>query len=311
MNELEFTLTADHCGRLDRCLAQLLPDTSRTRLAGLVKAGCVHIDGEVVTLPRFAVKCGMKLLVRMPETPPEEVAPEPFAFDILYEDEFLLVIDKPAGVVVHPAAGNPDGTVVNALLGRYPGMAARFGPEAAARPGIVHRLDKETSGCLAIAKTPDALYKLSRAFADRRTAKTYLAVCRGVPRQLQGELETLIGRHPVNRQKMAVVERNGKPARTAYRILGQKVVDDVPLALAEVRIFTGRTHQIRVHLSSIGLPVLGDAVYGRHTDFPGVTRQMLHAWKLSLPHPVTGDVLDFTAPIPADIQRMKDLILGN
>ena len=310
MKELEFTLTAEQQGRLDKCLADLLPDTSRTRLAGLIKAGCVSVDGETVTLPRLTVQGGMLLQVRLPEAPPAEVAPEPFDFDILYEDEFLLVIDKPAGVVVHPAAGNPNGTVVNALLGRYPGMAAQFGPEAAARPGIVHRLDKETSGCLAIAKTPDALYKLSKAFADRNTAKTYLAICRGVPRQLQGELRTLIGRHTVNRQKMAVVERNGKPAHTAYKIMAQKVINDIPLALAEVRIFTGRTHQIRVHMASLGLPVLGDAVYGRHTDFPGVERQMLHAWKLSLPHPVTGEILNFTAPIPADFERTKELLLG-
>ena len=310
MSEADFTVMPEHRGfRLDRALAELLPDTSRTRLAELIKVGNVTVDGEVVTVPRFTLQSGMKLHIRLPEARNAAVSPEPFAFEILFEDPCLLVINKPAGVVVHPAAGNPDGTVVNALLGRYPGMAACFGPEAAERPGIVHRLDKDTSGCLAVARTPDALYKLGAAFADRRTEKTYLAVCRGVPRQTQGELETLIGRHPVNRQKMAVVERNGKVARTAYRILGQKVVEGVPLALAEVRIFTGRTHQIRVHLSSIGLPILGDAVYGRHTDFPGVERQMLHAWKLSLPHPVTGETLSFTAPVPADFERIKKQLL--
>ncbi|MCI5779393.1 MAG: RluA family pseudouridine synthase [Lentisphaeria bacterium] len=310
MSEVDFTVAPEHQAfRLDRALAELLPDTSRTRLAELVKAGNVTVDGNVVTVPRFTLQSGMRLHVSIPEARTQAVSPEPFAFEILFEDPHLLVINKPAGVVVHPAAGNPDGTVVNALLGRYPGMANRFGPEATERPGIVHRLDKETSGCLAVAKTPDALFKLGAAFADRRTAKTYLAVCRGVPRQLQGELQTLIGRHPVNRQKMAVVERNGKPAHTAYKILAQKVINGVPLALAEVRIFTGRTHQIRVHMASLGLPVLGDAVYGRHTDFPGVERQMLHAWKLSLPHPVTGETLSFTAPIPADFERIKEVLL--
>lgn len=305
-----FTATADISGRLDRALALLLPDYSRTYLQNLIKNGNVLVNGNVTSQPRFAVQSGMTITVEIPETPEENVIPaEPFEFDILFEDRHFLVIDKPAGVVVHPAPGNRERTIVNALIGRYPSMAQDFAGEDSQRPGIVHRLDKDTSGCLAVAKTVEAKFKLGSAFADRKTGKTYLAICRGVPRQVTGELKTLIGRHPVNRQKMAIVERNGKEAHTAYKILAHKIIDNIPLTLAEVRIFTGRTHQIRVHMSSIGLPIIGDDVYGnRNCTFPGVTRQLLHAWKLSLPHPETGDMMTFTSPLPEDFQRIKELM---
>lgn len=304
----EFTIPPEHAGfRLDRSLAALIPDSSRTYLQNLIKNGVVALNGKPATVPRSCVQPGMVMTVEFPEEKSAEISPEPFEYTILFEDENFLVIDKPAGTVVHPAAGNPDGTVVNALLHRYPGIEKLF-PNAE-RPGIVHRLDKDTSGCLAIAKTPDALYKLGQAFANRETAKTYLAICRGVPKKLSGELKTLIGRHPGNRQKMAIVDRNGKEAHTAYKVKAHKVIDGIPLTLAEVRIFTGRTHQIRVHLASEGLPIVGDTVYGnRNTVFPGVQRQLLHAWHLALPHPVSGEMLTFTAPIPEDFLRIKELI---
>ena len=306
----EFKVTAENSGRLDRALAILLPDYSRTFLQNLIKHEAVQVDGKTVTQARFQVVNGMKISIEIPETTdPEVISAEPFEFDILYEDPHFLVIDKPAGVVVHPAPGNRERTIVNALIGRYPSMAQDFAGEDSQRPGIVHRLDKDTSGCLAVAKTVEAKFKLGSAFADRKTGKTYLAICRGVPRQVTGELKTLIGRHPVNRQKMAIVERNGKEAHTAYKILAHKIIDNIPLTLAEVRIFTGRTHQIRVHMSSIGLPIIGDDVYGnRNCTFPGVTRQLLHAWKLSLPHPETGDMMTFTSPLPEDFQRIKELM---
>lgn len=307
-NIREFTISPEHAGcRLDRVLAELIPDSSRTFLQSLIKNGSVTLDGRTVTVPRNAVQGGMSMRVELPETTVTEISPEPFKYNILFEDEHFIVIDKPAGTVVHPAAGNPDGTVVNALLGRYPGMEKLF-PNAE-RPGIVHRLDKDTSGCLAVAKTPDALYKLGEAFADRKTAKTYLAICRGVPKKMSGELKTLIGRHPGNRQKMAIVDRNGKEAHTAYKIKAHKVINGIPLTLAEVRIFTGRTHQIRVHLAAEGLPIVGDTVYGnRNTVYPGVTRQLLHAWQLALPHPATGEVMKFSAPLPEDFRQIKELI---
>lgn len=309
-NVHNFTVDETASGRLDRVLALFLPDYSRTYLQNLIKNGAVSVDKTVITQPRFAVKKSMLVQITIPETPQTEaVIAENFEFDILYEDQSFLVIDKPAGVVVHPAPGNYEGTVVNALIGRYPSMAKDFENEDSNRPGIVHRLDKDTSGCLAVAKTVEAKFKLGSAFADRKTGKTYLAICRGVPRQISGELKNLIGRHPVNRQKMAIVERNGKEAHSAYRVIAQKVIDGIPLALIEVKIFTGRTHQIRVHLSSIGLPIIGDELYGnRNCIIPGVERQLLHAWKLSLPHPLTGEIMTFTSPFPADFAKFYDIL---
>ena len=298
-----FVATPENSGsRLDAFLAKLIPDSSRAYLQKAIKDGMVSIDGKTVTLPRMAVKCGMEITVELPEIPDFEVTPEDFEFDILFEDAHILVINKPAGVVVHPGAGNMEGTVVNALLGRYPQFASLFPGDC--RPGIVHRLDKDTSGCLVIAKTPEAMFKLGKAFADHTAKKSYLAICRGVPQEKTGSFNNRIGRHPVNRQKMAIVETGGKEAITEYRIITEKTVENIPLALAEVKIATGRTHQIRVHMSSINLPVVGDQLYGRHTGFPGVTRQQLHAWKLSLPHPESGDMMDFSAPVPEDMKSL-------
>ena len=208
--------------RLDRVLADRIPDSSRSFLQELIKAGKVQADGKTVTLPRFAVKNGMKLVVTIPETEDSDTlaVDSDFDFDIIYEDKVMLVINKPAGISVHPGAGNPDGTIVNALLGRYPGFAEMFpdtDTEAKLRPGIVHRLDKDTSGCLVIAKTPQALFKLGKAFAERETKKKYLALVRGIPAKNSMEISNNIGRHPVNRQKMAVVDRGGKPAVSSYR----------------------------------------------------------------------------------------------
>ena len=301
--ELEFTVPQDSAGtRLDRCLSRLIPDSSRMHLQKLIKAGAVLCDGRPCTLPRFPVTPGMRVTVTMPEDAPPDELPSPGKFDypILYEDDWLLVIDKPAGVVVHPAAGNAEGTVVNALVGRYPHWLETFG--TGSRPGIVHRLDKDTSGCLVVAKTPEAQFKLSTAFAERRTAKTYLALVRGVPAKASGELAGAIGRHPVNRQKMALVERGGKPALTRYRSLGSGMYRNTPATLLEVRILTGRTHQIRVHMASLGHPVLGDELYGgvRGIEEPP-PRQMLHAWRIVLPHPGSGQALTLVSPLPEDL----------
>ena len=223
---------------------------------------------------------------------------------IIYEDEVMLVIDKPSGVVVHPGAGNGDGTIVNALLERYSDFAARF-EKNCGRPGIVHRLDKDTSGCLVIAKTPEAMFKLSRAFSERRTHKLYWALLKNQPAQAAGTIENLLGRHPVNRQKMAVVERNGRTAVTKYRVRQTGKLAGHPVALVEFEIFTGRTHQIRVHASQcLNCPVLGDALYGGRVPLVHVPRQMLHARQLTLPHPVSGVELTFTSPLPADFQAL-------
>ena len=305
---LEFTIDADCAGtRLDRCLSRLIPGSSRSYLQKLIKDGMVKHGSEAITLPRFPVKSGMVLQIEMPETPEVTLSAGEFDYDILYEDSDMLVIHKPAGVVVHPAAGNPDGTVVNALLGRYPDIQERFACENN-RPGIVHRLDKDTSGCLAIAKTPDAQFKLGNAFAGRETGKTYLAICRGIPERKSGELTTLIGRHPVNRQKMAIVERNGKNAVSEYEVIDEGRINNVKTALVKVRIYTGRTHQIRVHLASLGCPVLGDELYGGAKACPGIPRQMLHAWKLKVPHPKNGEMVKVQAPIPEDMEKIYRLM---
>lgn len=305
MPDLEFTVTREESGvRLDRALSRLLPDSSRTFLQKIIKDGAVFCDGKAVTVPRFPVQSGMKIKVAMPDsTLPEPPAAEAFDFPILYEDEMMLVINKPAGVVVHPAAGNHEGTVLNALLGRYPALAE--GLTVNSRPGIVHRLDKDTSGCLVIAKTPEAQFHLGNAFANRQVSKTYLTIVRGIPSRPTGELVTLIGRHPVNRQKMAVVERNGKTAITSYRLLGTGCAGDAKLSLLAVKIATGRTHQIRVHMNHLGFPVLGDQIYGgSRTSVEGADRQMLHAWKIEIPHPGDRRKCTFKAEIPEDFRKV-------
>lgn len=305
MNEKQLTFNIENTDagtRLDRCLSRLIPGSSRSYLQKLIKDGLVSSNGDILDIPRYPVRAGMVITVRLPEESGNEPVAEPFEFPILYEDDVMLVIDKPAGVVVHPAAGNPSGTVVNALLGRYPQLMDEMACQNS-RPGIVHRLDKDTSGCLCIAKTASAQFKLSTAFASRDTSKTYMALVRGVPVRPQGEIITLIGRHPVNRQKMAVVERNGKQAITRYSLISSGIVDGAEISLLHVKILTGRTHQIRVHLASIGHPVLGDALYGgSRTAVSGADRQLLHAWKLELPHPATGEMIRFQAPVPEDMQ---------
>lgn len=296
--------------RLDVALAKLVPDSSRSYLQKLIKGGALCVDGVVVDSPRFALPGGSVLTLQMPEQSVQAApAAEDFDFPILFEDDHMLVIDKPFGVVVHPAAGNPTGTVVNALLGRYPELAESL-DEFANRPGIVHRLDKDTSGCLVIAKNPSAQYKLSAAFASRDVHKTYLTLVRGEPRQISGRIETQIGRHPVNRQKMAVVLRNGKNAITLYRKITSGMFGRTLYSLLEVDILTGRTHQIRVHMAHLGHPVLGDETYGGVVaDFPA-ERQMLHAWRIALAHPVTGEVMTFCAPVPSDMEHWVAALPG-
>ncbi|MFA7231192.1 MAG: RluA family pseudouridine synthase [Victivallaceae bacterium] len=287
-----------HGSRLDRCLSQLIPDCSRTFLQKMIKSGKVSCNGKVLDVPRFPVQSGMEIIVELDEI--ESTAPtgEDIDLPIIYEDEFMLVINKPAGMVVHPAFGNPSGTVVNALLARYPYLTDIMSTTGM-RPGIVHRLDKDTSGCLIAAKTPQAQFKLAKSFADRKVTKTYMAIVMGVPKNPTGKIATLIGRHPINRQKMAVVTQNGKEAITIYDIARCGLYEGVPLCIANVNILTGRTHQIRVHLASIGHPVLGDRIYGG-SRLIYAPRQMLHAWKLKIPHPVSGEIREFEAPLPED-----------
>lgn len=274
--------------RIDQFVATHLPTLSRARVQVLLKSGHITLNGAVAK-PSAKVRAGD--LVRVVEPPPvsAEIAAQDIPLEVLFEDDDLIVINKPAGLVVHPAAGNRDGTLVNALLHHCQELSGVGGVE---RPGIVHRLDKDTTGCLVAAKNDVAHRSLVRQFAGRSVVKIYLALASGRFARVSGDVEAPIGRHPVHRKKMAVVER-GRPARTGWRVL-RKLPGG---SLVECTLHTGRTHQIRVHLKHLGHPLLGDEVYGKRGDFP---RQMLHAWKLAFTHPRTGAPLSFQSPIPAD-----------
>ena len=298
---LSFTVPEQFGGlRLDLCLVRFCPERSRSRLQTLIADGHVKVNGAVCDKAKTAVAAGDVIeLENIPdELPPQEAEPENIPLQVLYEDDFLLAVNKAPGMVVHPAAGNWTGTLVNALLGRGSGD---FGEMDPLRPGIVHRLDKDTSGCLVVAKTPQAHAKLSDAFAERKTSKTYLAVVYGHLNPKVGEIRNRIGRHPVDRKRRTVVAEGGKEAHSAYKVVKEGLIDGIPASLVEVRIFTGRTHQIRVHMSHIGHPVAGDEMYGGSKRL-SAPRQMLHAWKLTLPHPVTGQMLSLEAPPPEDFK---------
>ncbi|MGH2632558.1 MAG: RluA family pseudouridine synthase [Tepidiformaceae bacterium] len=280
-------LVAASSGRVDAVLAATFPDLSRARLQRLIAGGNVSINGEAVR-KSGQVQPGDTLCVDVPETP-HEVAPMKFDLPVLYEDSWLIAIDKPAGLAVHGAPGDTGPGVALWMLQRLGDLAGSFDVE---RPGIVHRLDKDTSGVLLLAKTPAAQASLSAQFEARTTHKTYLAMTDGVPDRPRAVIDAGIARHPGDRTKMAIA-RHGREARTAYESLG----DDGQHAFLLLRPETGRTHQIRVHLAAIAAPVLFDRVYGKGGD----GRQMLHAWQLSIPHPA-GGVLTVTAPIPSDFE---------
>ncbi len=305
--KLQLTVSDELAGeRLDKCLAELVTDYSRSWLQKQIKLGKVFCNGDVCKTPRYPVEAGMSIEILMQEPEEPKLIGENIDLPVLYEDDHILVINKPPNMVVHPGAGNWTGTVVNALLGRD----SEFGADMECdenRPGIVHRLDKDTSGCLIIAKNHQAMANLMNSFAHRKTKKTYAALLCGIPQYVEGQIVNQIGRHPVNRKKMAVVDRNGKVAVTKYELMEYGKVDGYPISLMRVNILTGRTHQIRVHMSSIKLPVLGDTLYGGDKKLQ-VSRQMLHAWKIVIPHPTTGEEMTFKAPWPDDFQDIVDQI---
>jgi 23S rRNA pseudouridine1911/1915/1917 synthase len=281
--------------RLDQFLARELPKFSRSRLQQLIRNEFVTLNGAAAR-PRDLVRTGDRIEVNEP--PPERIdnQPEAIPLDLLYEDEELIVINKPAGLVVHPGAGHREHTLVNALLHHFPKLSGIGGKE---RPGIVHRLDKETSGCLVVAKTDQAHRGLSEQFAERAVEKTYLALVSGKLRKSSGTIEEKIGRHPVDRQRMSTTSKSGRAAKTEYRVISAS--DE--MSLLECKLHSGRTHQIRVHLHHLGHPVLGDKVYGARFGkaFP---RQMLHAWKLGFQHPRTLEWKSFQAPLPIDFENV-------
>ncbi|MCW1914299.1 RluA family pseudouridine synthase [Luteolibacter sp. GHJ8] len=283
--------------RLDAWLAAKLPELSRSRIQELIREQFILRNGEPAK-PRDAVAAGDRLSVAIPEAVPAEAQPQDIPVKILFEDEHVVVLDKDSGMVVHPAAGNPDGTLVNALLHHCKGRLSGIG--GVERPGIVHRLDKDTSGCMVVAKTDVAHHSLTEQFSGRTMEKLYLAVVQGVPTPATDTVFTHIGRHPVNRQKMAVVNPpGGKTAITDYEILAIDRASNSTLVLCHLH--TGRTHQIRVHMLHKGCPLIGDPIYARperQTAKPG--RLMLHAWRLSFDHPVSGERLKFQAEVPPE-----------
>jgi len=304
------TLTAgpaDAGSRLDRWLSERITDQSRARLQGLIESGHVLVDGQAA---RASKRLHAGMLVRVTIPPPVEAAPpaEDIPITIVYQDAHLLVVDKPAGLVVHPGAGRQTGTLVNALLHHVRDLS---GVGGVLRPGIVHRLDKGTSGLLVIAKDDGAHRALARQFAERCVEKEYLAIVLGVPTPRRGTVEAPIGRHPVQRKRMSVRAQGGRAARSAYEVV--EAFDGA--ALVRVRIHTGRTHQIRVHLASKGHPVVGDKTYGGGRAAPArrsasrdalsrLGRPALHAAQLAFQHPASGSKVSFESPLPADLEKL-------
>lgn len=307
------TLPPDAAGaRLDRALADALPDLSRSRLQALIAEGHVTIDGRTEASASRKLKGGETVSLTIPPLVESSLEAQDIPLDIVYEDEHLIVINKPAGMVVHPAPGSPDHTLVNALLAHCGDTLLGIGGEK--RPGIVHRIDKDTSGLMVAAKTDAAHAGLAAQFKAHTLERVYTALVWGQPMPPSGTIEGNIGRDPKNRKRMAVVKRGGKEAVTHYRTLARfGPVDRPAAALVECRLETGRTHQIRVHLSNAGHPLVGDPLYGRQTRHarrlpPGLRdrllafpRQALHAGTLGFRHPVTDEILKFHADTPSDM----------
>ena len=300
-------LTADRPGeRLDVFLARRVDGLSRSHARRLIDEGLVTVDGRRER-PSHHLASGARVAATLPPVEEEKPAAELIPLTVIYQDEDVIVVDKPAGLTVHPAPGHPSGTLVNALLAIAPELAEA---RETMRPGIVHRLDKDTSGLLVVARSERARGSLIHQLKEREVRKTYLALVQGVPQPPQGTIEAPIARNPRNRKKMAVVA-GGRQAETKYRVrevLDSPSADRRSFALLEVEPVTGRTHQVRVHLAAIGHPVVGDGVYGKRS--PLVGRQFLHAWRLAFELPSSGRLVEFEAPLPADLRAALRSLRG-
>ncbi len=292
---IKLVVEPQHAGkRLDRFLAETLPAFSRSRLQTLIRDAFVTVNGQTAR-PRDPVRTGDVVELREPDVEKVEALPEDMKLDVIFEDDDLLVLNKPAGIVMHPGAGHQQHTLVNALLAHCRNLSGIGGKE---RPGIVHRLDKETSGALVVAKNDPTHRDLSKQFAARTMTKIYLALVAGSLRKPSGFIDKAIARHPVHRQRMSIARRQGRSAKTEYRVLRSSG----GVSLIECILHTGRTHQIRVHLHHLGHPILGDKLYGGKRA-GNYSRQMLHSWKLAFRHPRTGETMNFIAPIPKDFEE--------
>lgn len=297
-------LVQEKTERLDRYLSSTIPDLSRSRVQQLIEQGHVQVNEQVCTSKKINLQVGDRITIEIPAVQPLELVAQDIPLDILYEDEQLLILNKPAGLVVHPAPGHADGTLVNALLAHCPNLPGIGGVQ---RPGIVHRLDKDTTGAIAIAKT-DLSYQHLQAQLQAKTARReYLGVVYGAPKTESGTVDLPIGRHPQDRKKMAIVpiEEGGRSAITHWQIkerLGN-------YTLIHFQLETGRTHQIRVHSAKIGHPIVGDPVYGSSrsvgVNLPG---QALHAWRLKLQHPISGNWVEVTAPLPQTFTKLLEVL---
>lgn len=315
----DFTILADESDqgrRLDAVVAAHLPACSRSRAVNLIANLEILVDNQAKK-PGYRVKCGDKILGRIPVPVQVEYEPEPIPLQILYQDSHIVVLNKQAGLVVHPAPGHSRGTLVNALLYHCPDLEG-IGGEI--RPGIVHRLDKDTSGTMVVAKNADALEKLAKQFKTRTIQKIYLALVYGELRVDEGTISLPIGRHPVHRKRMSTITRKGRSAETSWRVRERFQ----GITLIELTLKTGRTHQIRVHCATMGFPIVGDQMYrsrkwlkdsagsfsgessSKAAPLKAVPRQMLHAWRLGLTHPHTGEFMTFESPIPEDMAALME-----
>lgn len=284
-------------GRLDVSLVEYASDLSRTYIQGLIRKGLVQINGTVVRKPSYQLEGGEWVEAYVPEPEPSDLIPESIPLNVVFENHEILIVNKPAGMVVHPSAGHVDGTLVNAALAHAPDIEGVGGE---IRPGVVHRLDKDTSGLIILAKNDSAHRFIQRQFKNRKVEKTYLALVHGKPPTPQGKIEAPIGRDPRNRKRMFVLSPGrGRTAATIYHTIQQYA----EYTLLEVRPITGRTHQIRLHLDFIGCPVVGDKLYGKRSSHRVISRQFLHAHKLRFTLPGETEPTDFTAPLAEDLER--------
>lgn len=294
----QFTCVPELAGRLDKFLVACLPEFSRARLQGLIRDGCVDVSGKPASKAGQMVEPGARVEVRIPATAPASIEAEAIPLDVIYEDANLLVVNKPAGLVVHPAAGHAQGTLVNAVLAHAPSLEGISGER---RPGVVHRLDKDTSGIILVAKNDRAHHWLQDQFRLRKVKKTYLALVDGHPPTPNGRIEVAIGRNPLRRKEMAVMpDDRGRAAISEY--FTKEIFPKH--TLIEVHPQTGRTHQIRVHLAFLGCPVVGDRVYGYKKPSLPVERQFLHASALSIHLEGETGMRTFSAPLPADMEQI-------
>jgi 23S rRNA pseudouridine1911/1915/1917 synthase len=290
--------------RIDLFLAKNLENISRSRIQKLIEGGFVKLNEEITSNPAGKLKSGCEISIDLPDKEEHKpLKPKEINLDIIYEDDSIYVLNKRPGIIVHPSEKNEEDTIINGILAINPSMASEFA-NSERHMGVVHRLDKDTSGALIIAKTLKAQDFLARLFAERTVRKTYLAITSAIPKEKEGRIDTFFGRHPVNRKKMAVLKDSPRRAVSKYKILQEGLINGRPCALIEVLIETGRTHQIRVHLAHIKAPVLGDKIYGGKQDAKGIKRQLLHAWKISFLHPETGKEIFFEAPLPEDFQNL-------